>query len=116
MARELRKRVTSLRAALVVVALVGCDRCDPPADPGVSAPAAGPSCTAQIVTQEGSYRATAALGASENEAALRKRALTQACAAHCARLEGAKLESCQPRCLVDVDAKKIGARVTCTGF
>ena len=88
--------------ALVLLAC-GCDR----------GKTAEPICTARIATQEGAFEGKAAREGEEAEAQTKKRALAQACAAYCGKLGGTTLERCQPRCLVDVQAAKVGARITC---
>ncbi len=79
------------------------------------APAPAPSCSAEVVTDRGSFQATAQAEGDEAREKVRKRALESACAKSC---EGAKdkADACRSRCLVDIDAAKVGARVKCHAF
>jgi hypothetical protein len=94
-----------LRLIAVILLVGGCDRGEK-ADPT-------PTCTAKIATQEGAFEGKAAKEGEETEAQTKKRAVAQACAAYCNARDGTPLEHCQPRCLVDIDAAKIGARIQC---
>lgn len=92
--------------SLVFAAAVGgCDGCDNPAFVLV--------CTAKIATQEGAFEGEAARNGEETEAQTKKRAVSNACTAYCGALDGADLGRCAPRCIVDIEAAKMGARVTC---
>ena len=78
-------------------------------------PGPAPSCQAEVVTEAGSFRATAkAEGTATARTQVRERALEAACHESCKRTE--KPDACRARCLVDIDAAKVGARVKCHRF
>lgn len=53
-----------------------------------------------------------ATGKAETEA-LRKSSLRDACVQRCASAKAAVIDPCAAACVVDVDAKKLGAKTTC---
>ncbi len=69
------------------------------------------ACTAEVTEGSGSHRASARAAPGEAEKQLRRRVVLLACEKLCvAKDEGA---ACAPRCAVDVEAGKVGARVQC---
>lgn len=93
---------------MLFVALGACK-----SDPKPTAPA--PSCSAEVVTDRGSFSATANAEGEEARGAVRKRALERACAKSCGGAKD-KADACRSRCMVDIDAAKVGARVKCRAF
>lgn len=89
---------------LLALSLLGCDREEKPTPL---------TCTAKLAAQEGSFTGKAVAEEKESRDAVEKRAVKSACAAYCGA-QGGPLERCQPRCLVDIEAAKIGVRVSCS--
>lgn len=73
---------------------------------------AAPTCRAEVVMPRGSSQATAVGRQGEALATVRRRALKAACTKACT---DEPHRGCVARCLVDQQAQKIGARVTCDG-
>ena len=92
------------RAGLIaLLVLVGCDADEP-----------SPTCSATVAAQEGTFSATATGKKGESEKDLKKRTVAQACAAYCKAVDGGSRPGCAARCEVDIEAAKMGARVTCS--
>lgn len=87
-----------LCAALVALAVAGC---------GGKA-----RCTAEVADGTATY--TGAADGKKGQPNLDREARRDACRQKCAAEKAVMPDACAARCVVDIDAQKIGARVRCT--
>jgi hypothetical protein len=69
-------------------------------------------CTAELTDGTATFKGTAQ--GKKGQARLDREAVRDACRQKCAADKAEMLDACAARCTVDIDAQKLGARVSCT--
>lgn len=74
-------------------------------------------CSAEVTAGNGTFKGTAK-GEVKDSRPLRRQAVLNACMNMCkatlAAEKSSSFEACAPRCMVDIEAGKVGAKIGCT--